>query len=426
MEKSSSQGGVLYRIRWRGQISGPFALDQVVQLVRGGKLSRHHEISTDGRNWRTVEQSGLMGQPVILSRPTEAEPAETAARQPSSGGLPDLELSHKGGAPESTNGRLAGAHSFIAPDARDMSPHSPLTLSSKRGLALVVIGVTPLGISFFQMLLGLSFAQVAWLFSAYFCVMWGWIIGLLAAWRSEVWKKGLLCSVFTCFIGIAMLLIWQNIPWIAEIYSGTENENPAMRLVGWIAGVGVLEELCKAAPLLLFCLGPGIIRSRGDGLLLGLLSGLGFAVNEGVDYTMRYWSAAVGIGAESIQKCVEAASNWSGAVDQAAFADRLKEMLPQVFEQYGEVVTAQLIRFMTLPLLHAAWAALVGYSIALSLIRRRWSIMWGGLGAAAILHGCYDFFGGSIYSVGIAGLSLAIPMLLYAREHSYAEREKYG
>lgn len=429
MKLSNGNAGGLFHVRWRGQITGPYALDQIVQMVRGGKLSRHHEISTDGNNWKSLEKSGFMGQPVSLHRPAGSTPGECqdadqsrekkrapAARQ--SEGVP---FDSVAGMPPSLiqAGGPTGRHA-----ASVFGENLPL--SAKRALALVVIGVAPLAISFFQMLLGLSFAQVAWLFSTYFCVMWGWIIGLLANWRRDLWKKGLLCSIFTCFIGIAMLLIWQNIPLVAEVYSGLESENPAMRLAGYIFGVGLLEELCKSAPLLLFCLGPGIIRTRGDGLLLGMLSGFGFAVNEGVEYTMRYWSVAVGMGAESIQQCVEAASSWSGVVDQQVFTERLEELLPHLFEQYGGLVSAQLIRFMTLPLLHAAWAALVGYSIALSLIRRSWGIMWAGLGVAALLHGFYNFFSNSVYGVFMAGGSLIIPILLYSRGNMHAGKERYG
>ncbi|NCC50849.1 MAG: PrsW family intramembrane metalloprotease [Spartobacteria bacterium] len=426
MIPNHTQDEMFYRIRWRGQISGPFAMDQIDRMIRTGKLSRHHEISLNGQRWRTLEKSGLMGQPSVLNRPAAAARCDLGLRNP-----PDLArlnpaLTHNEEMPKGADGVGAGTALYCADNAIGSAGHHRTPLSAKRGLALVVFGVTPLAISFLQGLLTLSFAQVAWLFSTYFCVMWGWIISLLAAWRSEIWKKGLLCSVFTCSVGIAMLFIWKAIPWVAGIEAWIELGNPVIRLVGWIFGVGALEELCKAAPLLLFCLGPGIIRSRNDGLLLGLLSGLGFAVNEGVNYTMRYWSAAVGIGAERIQQCVEAASNWAGMLNQEAFEARLSEMLPSLFEQYGELVAAQLIRFMALPLLHAAWAALVGYAIAISLIQRRWGVMWLGLGIAAVLHGAYNFFSGSIYGVGIAGTSLGIPMLLYARNHVHAGKEIYG
>ena len=136
MEKSSSQGGVLYRIRWRGQISGPFALDQVVQLVRGGKLSRHHEISADGQNWRTLEKSGMMGQPAVLSRPAEAESDETGYPRPASGATPKPALRQAAGAPELADSGVAGYHSSIAssamPDAPVFASNSPLALSAQR------------------------------------------------------------------------------------------------------------------------------------------------------------------------------------------------------------------------------------------------------------------------------------------------------
>lgn len=424
MGTGDSQRRGLYRIRWRGNISGPYALDQIVLMIRDNELSKHHEISADGRTWKTLLQSGLLGQPGTFKPPNHLASA-------SIGVAPVLvgEANHSGVSHKYLDDNVAR---ISATRARCGKPQPPdimsggLSMDTIRAGAIVLLAVAPLAISVLQSVVGLSFAQVAWLFSAYFCILWGWIIGLLTTGYGTILRRGVGCSIFTCFIGIVMLLIWQEIPWISALYAGTESESSFLRLVGFVGGVGIMEELCKASPLLLFCMAPGTIKSNNDGLLLGLLSGLGFAVREGVQYTMSYWTSAVDLGAISIHQCVEAASNGAGVVAQDVFEEHIGAVMPQLFEQYGQLVSAQLIRFMTLPVLHAAWAALVGYAVAYSLLRRNWTAMLAGLGIAALLHGVYNYFSNSVYGVMVAGLSLAVPILLYRRIYPKSTEEAYG
>lgn len=424
MGTRNSQCRGLYQIRWRGNISGPYALDQIVRMIRDNDLSQHHEISADGRTWKTLLQSGLLGQPRNIKLPDHLASASISIDQLSVGAA-----NQSGVSQNNLDDAIAPT---LTPRARCVKPQPPAmvpsghSVDSIRGGAIVLLAVAPLAISVLQGAAGLSFAQVAWLFSAYFCILWGWIIGMLTKGYGTILRRGVGCSIFTCFIGIVMLLIWQEIPWISALYAGTESDNPFMRLVGFVGGVGVMEELCKAAPLLLFCMSPGTIKSNNDGLLLGLLSGLGFAVREGVQYTMSYWTSAVDLGAISIHQSVEAASNGAGVVAQDVFEEHIGAVMPQLFEQYGQLVSAQLIRFMTLPVLHAAWAALVGYSIAYSLLRRNWSVMLVGLGISAFLHGFYNYLSNSVYGVLVAGLSLAIPILLYRRLYMKSTEEAYG
>jgi len=46
----------VYYIRKRGKVTGPFELDQLVQLRDQGKLNRVHELSTDGNIWQSAFQ----------------------------------------------------------------------------------------------------------------------------------------------------------------------------------------------------------------------------------------------------------------------------------------------------------------------------------------------------------------------------------
>jgi len=212
-----------------------------------------------------------------------------------------------------------------------------------------------------------------------------------------------------------MLFIWQTIPVVRALYSSTDAFSPLARFVGFTVGVGICEELCKAAPLLLFALNRRRINSAGDGLFLGMMSGLGFAASEGVVYTIKYWSAATGLGATTIRDCLERASASYGSVDQETFLNRLGDVMPGLFEQYGHLVVAQLVRFISLPLLHAVWSGIVGYALARAFLERAWWLFFAGLFASALLHGMYNFSTPTIYSLAVAAASVTAASFLLVR-----------
>jgi len=52
-----------YFIRKRGKIDGPFTFDRLSELKSQGRLTRIHELSTDGRNWTSASEfSELFGR----------------------------------------------------------------------------------------------------------------------------------------------------------------------------------------------------------------------------------------------------------------------------------------------------------------------------------------------------------------------------
>ncbi len=50
-----------YRVRWRGDVSGPFSASELRALFLAGRVSRYHQVSTDGVTWKQFQAwPGLM------------------------------------------------------------------------------------------------------------------------------------------------------------------------------------------------------------------------------------------------------------------------------------------------------------------------------------------------------------------------------
>jgi RsiW-degrading membrane proteinase PrsW (M82 family) len=107
------------------------------------------------------------------------------------------------------------------------------------------------------------------------------------------------------------------------------------QLTGFVFGVELLEETCKALPLIIFGLRKKTITGIREGVFLGFLSGLGFVASEGVTYTVRATAEAIYYGSAT-----------------------------------GQVITF-LDRAMSGPLQHSAWAGVVGWFIGVGCTKKR-------------------------------------------------------
>lgn len=132
------------------------------------------------------------------------------------------------------------------------------------------------------------------------------------------------------------------------------NSNLLRSLFGFTFGVGLLEELSKAVPLVLLCRWRGKVGWR-EACLWGLASGAGFGVAEGIAYSHDYYNGVMA----------------------------------------GDVY---LVRFVSCVALHAMWTAGVGLTLCRyqSLIRRAkvwyaWVVpLLRIVAVAMVLHGLYD------------------------------------
>lgn len=236
---------------------------------------------------------------------------------------------------------------------------------------LLFLGLFPLVINLIAEQVSLE--QTAWLLGIYYASIWGVVLYNLIKPVQFSWKLTLICVLFTTVIGIPMLLILQQVPPFRSLYHAIEG-GLLFRLVGFILGVGVLEELCKALPVYLLV----SYKKLHDPLstaFYGAMSGLGFAIAEGVAYSFRY--------ASGLSK---------GQLDLGAY------------------VAANTIRFVSLPLFHAILAGIVGYFIGLTIINpsRRSALCFVGVIIAAILHGLYNTFAGGLPGLVIIAFAILL------------------
>jgi len=225
--------------------------------------------------------------------------------------------------------------------------------------------------------------QAAWILGLYYASIWGVVLYHLIKPPRFDWSDVGRCVLFTTLVGVPLLLIVQQVPPFSLLY-GAINLGWLWRLVGFVLGVGVLEEVCKALPVYLFLLRPGKLSDPLTSAFYGTMSGLGFAIAEGATYSLGY---AFGLVRGDLG--------------------------------FGSYVLVNTIRFVTVPLFHAILAGIVGYFVGLAAINpaRREAILVIGVAIAAVLHGLYNTFAGGLLGV----LVIAFSILLFV---SYLRRSQ--
>jgi len=165
--------------------------------------------------------------------------------------------------------------------------------------------------------------------------------------------------LFAGTIGIAVLLTIEGIvspTWHEVLDSET---NFPLSVCGYIIGVGLVEELAKALPLL------WLIKLRGPvnwrtACLWGLTSGIGFGIAEGVFYAERIYNGLASADAYLVRfvSCVALHAIWSGSVGlgiiKAGSAIREPNDAPVYF--------VALMRVLAIPvILHGLYDVLLQY-----------------------------------------------------------------
>lgn len=405
----------MYYVRWRGEVTGPFSGQQIRSLLEKGRLTRFHDISSDRLSWKQLQK---------FIEPSTSQMKATTAPQ-----AKPSDLSTKQAQPveaiegEKLTGRIASAHIASTPPFLPAPPidyaFMPIAELLKPGLFrrpvvkwVIVFCTLPLLILLAHHYLAWGFEKSAWLVEGFFCLFWAIFFFHIMQPEPVLWKTGLAFALFTAFIGIPALLLWQQIPLIKTLYAGIEGQGVLPRLLGFIFGVGLFEELCKVAPF--FIINPRRygLRTPGDGLVLGIMSGLGFALNEGVMYSIKYWQENAMIGTSAMAHTL---LNFQGGPE--LFAQQMQKLMADLAELYGGTILSQFVRLMILPLLHAAWSGIVGYYVGYAWLRGQWGGLLMGLFLAAGLHGLYDFWGGTIYMVVMAGGSVALLLSIMVHHH---------
>ena len=195
----------------------------------------------------------------------------------------------------------------------------------------------------------------------YFNMLWVFVFCSQLNVRKKLLLKGFGYMLFTATIGILICYLMQELPVVRGLYKGID-KNTIGSFLGFVLGVGPVEEFTKLLPLLIFGVWRKQITSGRVGLFLGLMSGLGFALSESITYVENF-SLKAGAG---------------GALIQIFF------------------------RVLCLSFLHGAWCGIVGYNLGLNIkkqTRPLWPIIVAALAVSAVLHGLYDFAWGWLSAI---------------------------
>ncbi len=233
---------------------------------------------------------------------------------------------------------------------------------------LAFVAVVPLAIEILQENHAILYGLALWSMA-----LWSLLLYRLFADRDLSFRLAFGTVLFTCFIGLPILELWLFTPVDITGWLITRNFL-AFRLSGYVFGVGVREELTKAIPLIALALFTNKMRKPINGLLLGMMSGIGFAGAENVYYVFRTLE-------ESLR-----------AMKETGRAGYL------VMPVYNNVV-----RMAMTPFLHACFSAIFGYFIALGISQRRHRFVFFvlGLSLSSLLHGLYDTFVGESPLLGV-------------------------
>lgn len=232
----------------------------------------------------------------------------------------------------------------------------------------------------------------SWFFGLYFAVLWLMVLYVtMSPGRPDARLLGQV-ALFTGGFGVIIVVILQRTLPFSLLYAGTQIQGELgflPRLLGFILGVGIVEEGTKALPLYLFCYRRNYDASPLMYSFIGAVSGLAFGVAEAVNYSYLY----------------------ANGLMHGRFG-------------LGAYIIAQFLRLISLPLLHACWCAVVGYFIGLAHLHRgpARSLMGFGIGIAATLHGLYDTLSGTWLGLGVAALSLIV-FVSYVRTSSLISKQ---
>jgi RsiW-degrading membrane proteinase PrsW (M82 family) len=250
-------------------------------------------------------------------------------------------------------------------------------LDNRKLLSIAGVGLLPLVIY-------AAFAEQGdirnayWAIAFYFSALWAMFFYYLFP-APQVRVSDCAVSFFgTGLISISILLLAYRVPPLTQLFGLTRSDALLARLPGYILGVGLPEEACKALVLYYFWRRMPVLPPQAM-LFYGLMSGLGFGIYEGVDYqTGRNLRYAAGI---------------------------------------GDYYLLNVLRLTTLPFLHAIWTGMAGYFIgfARQYPQRRRGLLIVAIGAPALLHGVYDTFGTNLLGLAVVLLSVMALILYLAK-----------
>lgn len=252
-------------------------------------------------------------------------------------------------------------------------------LNDKRLIYLSLFGLAPTFLIKFTFSSWFTFYAIA----LYFSAIWG-IFFYYVFKTNQVKTKQTILLFFVTQVAAYFLTNIQLLPGINTLYAFTNSESILLRLIGFVFGVGLLEETIKALPLFF------ILKLSKQPLIpqtmvyYGLMSGIGFGVLEGVLY-------------------------------QTTLNTELG---------YNDAFFMNIARLTSLPFLHAIWAGIAAYFLSFAFLYplNRKSLYVLAIAIPAILHGLYDTFGWSILGLTSTIISLLLLMFYLKRSSEFQSK----
>ncbi len=222
-------------------------------------------------------------------------------------------------------------------------------------------------------------------------VFWALLLFRLFADRELSFRWAVGMVLFTAFVMLPVFEVYLALPpHLTE--SVIEVPFLPVRFLGFVVGVGIREEMCKAAPLLALALVSARLKHPLNGLVLGMMSGIGFAISENVYYVHHVHDLVT-----------------------ADFVKHLKQtgtLAARDFDAFVIPVYNNVVRMMTGPFGHAVYSGIFGYFISLAAAnpRRRTAFLVAGLGLSAFVHGLYDTMDAPLLGVAVKAFAFFLLM----------------
>jgi len=239
-----------------------------------------------------------------------------------------------------------------------------------RLIILAILGLSPAFLIRFTFIPFITFYTI----SLYFSAIWGLFFFYFFKTNQVKIKQTVLLffGLQFCVFFLWDILSLPQWPIINILYNWTDNSSIVIRFLGFVLGVGFIEELVKAIPLFL------IVKQTKTPIIpqtlvfYGLMSGIAFGVFEGVQYQMTVNTQL----------------------------------------DYSNAFFMNIARLTSLPFLHATWAGISGYFIAFANLypKYRLSLYSLAIGLPAFIHGLYDTLGWSIVGLFLTLLTVILLM----------------
>lgn len=246
----------------------------------------------------------------------------------------------------------------------------------KEDSKLIIISLVGLAPAFLIRITGATVITF-YVIALYFSLIWGLFFYSFFKTFQVSLKKTILIF-FSVQILIFFSVFVLDINQFNPFYKLIEDGNPFInRIIGFIFGVGIFEELIKLIPVYFF------IKYSKEPLLpqtvvfYGLISGIGFGVFEGVVYQ-------IGVNSKL---------------------------------DYNTSFFMNIARLTSLPFLHAVWSGISSYFIAFYFLypTKRYAMLLLAILIPAILHGLYDVFTWSLLGLFIAYFGVAL-LIIYLKK----------